>query len=569
MGGFALRLTVLIGFMLLGISAHASPKLIVDTNGILRGATGVLVDGRFYDVEFLEGTCASVFGLCDQAHFTFTTESAALAASKALLDSVLLDGSGLGEAFDGIPALTYGCYFEFNCWITTPYGIANGFVLVAQALNNSAVPPAGQSPQADEYLLRGECCFPLSGLPQDTTYDSTVDINGTFARWTAVPEEHIPAVADSFLRQGAPNTNEGANPRLRIQDAGNNRALVAFDLTEVPLDRVTRATLVLTIAENADNWGRSNNRTVDAHPLLTDFIEGNGKAAGLPNSETARGSGSGVTWDCAVDANVANQKPDCSARWNGGDFGPATAAPVVHFNGLTGDVAWDVTADIQAGATGWLIKKTNEALSGQVSYYSKEGAEEAGNSALTPRLVVELDKADAQSPRLRSRDYAVTGDGLLTYDTVSKLEWLDLTVTRNLTGNEVLSGTGGWLTEGFRYPTADELTQLFIHAGLGTTSDVWLSELYEPARDFLQLIGAQRVNEPNGSALYSEAAGLYRNPLAYPGWGMSLGDVATIVGYQFPEGVDDRGYLQHRQDWYTGPDDRYPNIGHWLVRGPH
>jgi hypothetical protein len=48
-----------------------------------------------------------------------------------------------------------------------------------------------------------------------------------------------------------------------------------------------------------------------------------------------------------------------------------------------------VTADVQAGATGWLIKKTNEGLSGQVSYYSKEGAEEARNLALAPRLELE------------------------------------------------------------------------------------------------------------------------------------------------------------------------------------
>jgi hypothetical protein len=157
------------------------------------------------------------------------------------------------------------------------------------------------------------------------------------------------------------------------------------------LDRVTRATLVLTIAENADNWGRNNGRTVDVHQLLTGFMEGNGKSAGLPDSEMTRGSGSGVTWDCAADANIANQKPDCSTRWRGGDFSPATAAPVVHFNGLTGDVAWDVTADVQAGATGWLIKKTNEALSGQVTYYSKEGAEVAGESGSTPRLIVELE----------------------------------------------------------------------------------------------------------------------------------------------------------------------------------
>lgn len=168
---------------------------------------------------------------------------------------------------------------------------------------------------------------------------------------------------------------------------------------------------------------------------------------------------------------------------------------------------------------------------------------------------------------LVSRDYAVKGDGLLTYDTVTRLEWLDLTATKGLTGNEVLSGAGGWVLDRFRYPTGDELSVLFLHAGLGSTSDVWMQELYAPARDFLSLIGATRVNEPNGPALYSEAAGLYRNPFAFPGNGMSIAVVATLAGWVLPDGtVGSSGYLQHRQAYSTGLDDRNPTIGHWLVR---
>jgi hypothetical protein len=52
-------------------------------------------------------------------------------------------------------------------------------------------------------------------------------------------------------------------------------------------------------------------------------------------------------------------------------------------------VVWDVTADVQAGASGWLIKKTSEVTSGQVMYYSKEAAQEAANPTLAPRLLLE------------------------------------------------------------------------------------------------------------------------------------------------------------------------------------
>src|SRR5205814_4017212 len=54
----------------------------------------------------------------------------------------------------------------------------------------------------------------------------------------------LTAAADSFLRQNAKNTNEGANRILRLQKSGRNRAVVRFDLTGVPTAGLTRATLV-------------------------------------------------------------------------------------------------------------------------------------------------------------------------------------------------------------------------------------------------------------------------------------------------------------------------------------
>ena len=215
----------------------------------------------------------------------------------------------------------------------------------------------------------------------------------------------LDTVADSFLRKGAPNTNEGANPRLRLRSAGRNRVVVGFDvehreplhshfdanLPPIPLGRVARAGLVLTIAENADHWGRHSSRTVDAHPMTADFVEGNGESAGINEEDATRGDGEGVTWACAVDTDIANRRPDCASRWNGGVFGPATASGVAHVNGLIGPVMWDVKIDVQAAATAWLIKKTEEESGGQAVYYSKEGANLVGDSRLAPYLVIELD----------------------------------------------------------------------------------------------------------------------------------------------------------------------------------
>ena len=204
---------------------------------------------------------------------------------------------------------------------------------------------------------------------------------GRSGRCPNADRDDFGAVKDSFLRSGSADRNEGANPGLRIQASGNNRVVVGFDPAAIDAfldaNTLTAATLVLTIAENADNWGPNNDRTVDAHPLAVDFAEGNGQNAGVPGAQSTRGSGPGVTWNCAIDAEIANQATDCDPRWNGGTFGPATAASVPHVNGLSGEVSWDVTDDVLAGATAWLIKKTAERQAGQVSYFSKEGSASA------------------------------------------------------------------------------------------------------------------------------------------------------------------------------------------------
>lgn len=201
----------------------------------------------------------------------------------------------------------------------------------------------------------------------------------------------VAAQMDAFVYTGPPNTNEGANPRLRVQSGGKNRALVAFDPTLidefVAEQGLSSATLALTIAALGGDWG--GGRDVDAHPLLEEFVEGNGKRSGLHPRDSFPGEGAGVTWRCAVDTDISNLQTDCEDRWDGGSFASPTAPPVVHFNGLTGQVEWDVTDDVLAGDTAWLIKKADEDVGGTVLYHSKEGAIEADDVDLAPRLTLE------------------------------------------------------------------------------------------------------------------------------------------------------------------------------------
>lgn len=160
--------------------------------------------------------------------------------------------------------------------------------------------------------------------------------------------------------------------------------LARFNVSGIPTSGLQSATLVLKITENSDNWG-STGRLVDAHRLLADWTEGNGHTVG--DQPNFRGTGEGVTWNCAKDSDIANQNDDCTSPWNGGIIAAATAASVLHANNQTGDVSWNVTADVQAGANyGWVVRKQVEGQNGQVRYFSREGA--AGNPSLGPRLVL-------------------------------------------------------------------------------------------------------------------------------------------------------------------------------------
>ena len=113
----------------------ANADLIVN-GGQLVGATDVDVGGMLYDVSFVDGTCAQVFGTCAASNFVFQTSAAATAAAQALLDSVFIDGSA--GMFDSFPALTVGCELASTCLAFTPYGVVGGSTIIYSAVNTDS-----------------------------------------------------------------------------------------------------------------------------------------------------------------------------------------------------------------------------------------------------------------------------------------------------------------------------------------------------------------------------------------------------------------------------------------------
>jgi hypothetical protein len=103
-------------------------------------------------------------------------------------------------------------------------------------------------------------------------------------------------VADSYIKSGSQNENEGASSFLRIQSSGHNRALVKFDQSQIQQavgsSQNYTATLSFTISDNGNNWGTTG-RTIDLDRLTRNWAEGNGFIDGSRPKD--RGTGSGLT----------------------------------------------------------------------------------------------------------------------------------------------------------------------------------------------------------------------------------------------------------------------------------
>jgi hypothetical protein len=192
------------------------------------------------------------------------------------------------------------------------------------------------------------------------------------------PSPTLTSAGDTYLKQGQPNQNQGYETILRVQASGNNRALVQIDQGAIEQfvgeGAIESAKLRLHITDNTNNWG--GGRPVNVHRMLMPWTE------------------FGSTWNCPDDDNPVNTSPDCSPDWEMAQssqwpFAATPTSSVLHTNGLTGWVEWDVTTDVEAflsGAAtnnGWIIKKDQEGEPGQVDYSSRQGQ-------FRPELVIAL-----------------------------------------------------------------------------------------------------------------------------------------------------------------------------------
>jgi hypothetical protein len=174
------KLVLTVGMVLMTSGAQAVTLNVV--NGQLHGASGVLVDGSLYDVEFLDGTCIDLYNGCDEvSDFTFQLHPPAILASQALLDQVFLDGPS--GNFDSFPSLTNGCGAASvgtdpleQCVVHTPfYADANATDHAYVSLLRNYY-HAGPADIVDPWTWGIPVTFPTSPLAV------------TYAVWSPVPE---------------------------------------------------------------------------------------------------------------------------------------------------------------------------------------------------------------------------------------------------------------------------------------------------------------------------------------------------------------------------------------------
>lgn len=220
-------------------------------------------------------------------------------------------------------------------------------------------------------------------------------------------EEEFRSNKDATIFHTRKNQNNGATLTLRVENL--TRSLVGFDVTQVDFSRVVSARLVLTVSDNgfdvppyspSSGWPLGGGQTFVARldDGFEDWAEGNGN--NYPTPKNPKGTGSGVTWNCSTDTNIANEKPDCTGidRWKTGGkkYQGPLRGPALHTDGMLDGtkVSFDVTPDVLAGLgpqdvrfMTWFIQVKGL---GSVAYYSREGALAAGNLSLAPALIIEL-----------------------------------------------------------------------------------------------------------------------------------------------------------------------------------
>ena len=173
--------------------------------------------------------------------------------------------------------------------------------------------------------------------------------------------------------------------------------------------------------------------------------------------------------------------------------------------------------------------------------------------AITTLLSLTSISANAE---LIAKDWASQGDELLSYDTVSGLNWLDLSMTIDSSYNEISARLNTDL-DGWRLPNSIEVASLFASAysediTFNADGSIWVyssgdasnTQSYNDASNFSSLFGNYGLNDTTYAyGLYKDDEGILRMTGTY----LNSEDGARIYGMDYNNTyahLENSGHLQ-------------------------
>ncbi|SIS68081.1 PEP-CTERM sorting domain-containing protein [Neptunomonas antarctica] len=163
--------------------AILSPSLTLSGTQVT-GATNLSVDGGLYDVLFVEGTCASVYGTCSQSSFPFPYTHYTWPATGPV-DTAKLATIAFANLFNATPDFDllsiYGITSTSNQRISTPIYL----------------PAAGYWVMAETWRLNTTNALGTGAMSQRAfAYDSTTDADRVLAVWSPAQSAAAPGIPE-------------------------------------------------------------------------------------------------------------------------------------------------------------------------------------------------------------------------------------------------------------------------------------------------------------------------------------------------------------------------------------
>jgi hypothetical protein len=165
-------------------------------------------------------------------------------------------------------------------------------------------------------------------------------------------------------------------------------------------------------------------------------------------------------------------------------------------------------------------------------------------------LMVSLAGARSSSAALISLDLDVPGDGLLTRDTVERLEWLDLSQSTGYSYSQIEAGAGGFTARGFRHGNQAEVINLMAQFGFPPLPS---NPAYLDAAQFISLISCTSTCAVDGRGSNGIADPVTLNP-----------DSKIIFNlFVFLDPIPPHASITQ---FVVTPEHSGSTIGHYLVR---